>query len=112
MKPKIVEQPWYFAPRRRSVDVAQSGTHIKIGLSHQPKKRCEELTDAHGNPLPVTLLRSWVCENAGPIETALHKRFAEYLDASLGREKEWYLLLPEVLETLLGPWGHQRSCKK
>jgi len=70
----------------------------KIGISQHPtkRKRQVELNSGH----LVTIIQTWLAEDARAIEAALHKNFAEKR-----QEGEWFALTPEdvfAMEAVLG----------
>jgi hypothetical protein len=80
----------------------RSGDHVKIGISRNIKARLADLQV--GNPVPLAIIATFAFADAGPVERAVHERFA---DARV--RGEWFQLKEGDLEVLA---NFCRSCRE
>lgn len=86
--------------------IGSSGGHIKIGVSHNPTARLNEMQVANANSLFILLYLRLPADQAPLVEGAMHQKLAQYRVRG-----EWFNVdLQHAAETLLGvttklqPW--------
>ncbi len=78
----------------QKVYVIGSGSHVKIGIARDVKKRVAMLQTS--SPVPLTVIKQWECADAYEAERRLHKKYVEFKTSG-----EWFAMPEVILRELL-----------